>query len=67
MMLQNDNGRGMALEREIGARMGVQGRQLHLSQNGLAEKFAVCFQQAQKYECGARSPTRSRRRAAAAP
>ena len=52
-MLQNHNGRGMTLEREIGARMRARRRQLHLSQAELAEKLGVSFQQVQKYERGA--------------
>lgn len=52
-MLQNRNGRGMTLEREIGARMRARRRQLHLSQAELAEKLGVSFQQVQKYERGA--------------
>ena len=52
-MLKSHNGRGMTLEREIGARMRARRRQLRLSQAELAEKLGVSFQQVQKYERGA--------------
>jgi transcriptional regulator with XRE-family HTH domain len=46
-------GRYLALEQSIGARLRARRRQLGLSQSDLAERLGVSFQQVQKYERGA--------------
>jgi transcriptional regulator with XRE-family HTH domain len=48
-----DPGRAVQTELFIGARLRTRRRQLGLSQNDLAERLGVSFQQVQKYERGA--------------